>query len=150
MSTDLVLAILHHLGVFAVAGIIAAEWALVRSEMNVARIKQLSTIDTLYGMAAGLVLLIGFARVYFGLKGSAFYVQNPVFWAKIAAFIAVGILSVPPTLLFMTWRNKAKTDPSFVPSSNEIASVRRYVTIEAHIFVLIPILAAAMARGYGL
>jgi putative membrane protein len=150
MGVDLVLAIVHHLGVFTVAAIIAAEWALVRSEMNIRRIRQLSTIDTMYGIAAALVLLVGFARVFFGLKGSAFYMQNPVFWAKVGAFIAIGVLSVPPTLLFLTWRNHAKTDPSFIPAANEVASVRRYVMMEAHIFVLIPILAAAMARGYGL
>jgi putative membrane protein len=150
LSADLILAILHHLGVFTIAGIIAAEWALVRPDMTLAKIRQVSTIDTLYGIAAGLVLLIGFARVFFGLKGAEFYLQNPVFWAKIGAFIVVGIVSVAPTLLFITWRNKAKIDPSFVPSPDEVASVRRYVKIEAHVFVLIPILAAAMARGFGL
>ena len=150
MSTDLILAILHHLGVFTVAGIIAAEWALVRPDMSAAKIRQLSGIDALYGLAAGLVLLVGFARVFFGLKGAEFYLQNPVFWAKIGAFVVVGMVSIAPTLLFITWRNKAKADPAFVPSAEEIASVRRYVKIEAHVFVLIPILAAAMARGYGL
>ena len=150
MSADLVLAILHHLGVFTVAGIIAAEWALVRPEMDLGKIRQVSKIDTLYGMAAGLVLLVGFARVFFGPRGAEFYLQNPVFWAKIGAFIAVGVLSIPPTMLFMAWRNNAKADPSFLPSADEIASVRRYVKMEAHIFILIPILAAAMARGYGL
>jgi putative membrane protein len=73
-----------------------------------------------------------------------------VFWAKIITFIVIGVLSITPTLLLIHWRDKAKKDPSFLPSRDEIANVRRYVKIEAHIFVLIPILAAAMARGYGL
>jgi putative membrane protein len=150
MNTDLILAILHHLGVFTVAAIIAAEWALVRPDMTIEKLRQVVKIDALYGIAAGLVLLIGFARVYFGLKGSEFYMQNPVFWAKIVAFATVGVLSITPTLLFLSWRDKAKANPSFVPSAAEIANVRRYVKIEAHVFVLIPILAAAMARGYGL
>jgi putative membrane protein len=150
LSTDLILAILHHLSVFTIAGIIAAEWALVRPQMSSEKIRQVSAIDTLYGIAAGLVLLVGFARVFFGLKGAQFYLQNPVFWAKIGAFVVVGIISIAPTLLFITWRNKAKADPAFTPSAAEVASVRRYVKIEAHVFVLIPILAAAMARGYGL
>jgi putative membrane protein len=150
MSIDLILAIVHHLGVFAVAAIIAAEWALVRPDITIEKLRQVAKIDALYGIAAGLVLLIGFARVYFGLKGSEFYMQNPVFWAKIVAFATVGVLSITPTLLFLSWRDKAKANPSFVPSAAEIANVRRYVKIEAHVFVLIPILAAAMARGYGL
>lgn len=150
MTLDLILAIVHHLGVFTVAAVLAIEWALVRPGMSMERIRQVAKIDAAYGIAAATVLLIGFARVFFGLKGSAFYMQNPVFWAKIITFATVGFLSVAPTLLFITWRDKAKTNPSFVPSAAEIASVRRYVTIEAHLFVLIPILAAAMARGYGL
>ena len=150
MPLDLILAILHHLGVFTVAGVIAAEWALVRPGMSMEKIRQVAKIDTAYGIAAGLVLFIGFARVFFGLKGSAFYLQNPVFWAKISAFIVVGVLSITPTLLLIHWRDKAKNDPSFLPSADEIRNVRRYVKIEAHVFVLIPILAAAMARGYGL
>jgi putative membrane protein len=150
MSTDLILAIFHHLGVFTIAGIIAAEWALVRPDMSSEKVRQVARIDALYGIAAGLVLLIGFARVFFGLKGSSFYMQNPVFWAKISAFVAVGVLSITPTLLFIHWRDKAKSDPTFLPSAAQIASVRRYIKIEAHVFVLIPILAAAMARGYGL
>lgn len=150
MPLDLILAIFHHLGVFTVAGVIAAELALVRPDMGMERIRQVAKIDSLYGVAAGVVLFIGFARVFFGLKGSAFYLQNPLFWAKITAFIAVGVLSITPTLLFLHWRDKAKNDPSFLPAPAEIANVRRYVKIEAHVFVLIPILAAAMARGYGL
>jgi putative membrane protein len=150
INTDLILAVLHHLGVFTIAGIIAAELALVRPDMTNEKVRQVSKIDALYGLAAGLVLLIGFSRVYFGLKGSDFYMQNPVFWAKIAAFVAVGVLSIIPTLLFISWRDKAKKDPSFVPSADEIASVRRYVKLQAHVFILIPIFAAAMARGFGL
>lgn len=150
MPIDLILAIFHHLGVFTVAGVIAAELALVHPGMSMERIRQVAKIDALYGIAAGTVLFIGFARVFFGLKGSAFYLQNPLFWAKVSAFIAVGVLSVTPTLLFLHWRDKAKSDPSFLPTAAEITNVRRYVKIEAHVFVLIPILAAAMARGYGL
>jgi len=82
MSADLILAILHHLGVFTVAGVIAAELALIRPGMSMEKILQAAKIDALYGIAAGLVLFIGFARVFFGLKGSAFYLQNPVFWAS--------------------------------------------------------------------
>ena len=114
------------------------------------KILQAAKIDALYGIAAGSVLFIGFARVFFGLKGSAFYLQNPVFWAKIIAFIVIGVLSITQTLLLIHWRDKGKKDPSFLPSVDELASVRRYVKIEAHVFVLIPILAAAMALGYGL
>ena len=62
MSTDLILAILHHLGVFTVAGVIAAELVLIRPGMSMDKILQAAKIDALYGIAAGSVLFIGFAR----------------------------------------------------------------------------------------
>ncbi len=150
MLLDLILAAGHHVLVFSIAAIIAAELVLIRPGMNAVQVRQAGKIDFFYGIAAGLVVLVGFARVYFGLKGPDFYLQNPVFWAKIGTFAVVGFLSVPPTLLLLKWRGAAKADAAFLPPAAELAAARRYVRIEAHLFILIPIFAAAMARGYGL
>ena len=57
MSTDLILAILHHLGVFTVAGVIAAELVLIRPGMSMDKILQAAKIDALYGIAAGSVFV---------------------------------------------------------------------------------------------
>ncbi len=150
MLLDLILAIGHHILVFGIAAILAAELVLIRPGINAAQLRQAGKIDLFYGIAAGLVVLVGFARVYFGVKGPDFYLQNPVFWAKIGTFAVVGLLSVPPTLLLLKWRGAAKADATFLPMAAEVAAVRRYLKIEAHLFILIPIFAAAMARGYGL
>ena len=101
-------------------------------------------------MTAVLILLVGFARVFLGAKGSAFYLENPVFWAKIAAFAVVGLLSIAPTIAILKWRRQARTDPAFAPSGSEVAKVRKIMLAELLVFALIPIFAAAMARGYGL
>ena len=108
MSTDLILAILHHLGVFTVAGVIAAELVLIRPGMSMDKILQAAKIDALYGIAAGSVLFIGFARVFFGLKGSAFYLQNPVFWAKIIAFIVCLLGVTFPITGVIMWINRTR------------------------------------------
>src|SRR6266436_6787722 len=104
MLLDLILAIGHHILVFGIAAILAAELVLIRPGINAAQLRQAGKIDLFYGIAAGLVVLVGFARVYFGVKGPDFYLQNPVFWAKIGTFAVVGLLSVPPTLLLLKWR----------------------------------------------
>ena len=150
MSTDLLLAIAHHLLIFTIAAILAIEFALIRPGIDPAQIKRVSRFDLGYGIAAGLLVGVGFSRVYFGIKGPAFYLQNPVFWAKIAAFALVGLMSILPTLRLLAWRRMAERDRAFVPPTAEMTTVRRLLTIEACVFVLIPILAAAMARGYGL
>jgi len=149
-TTDLVLAILHHLLVFSLAGIIAAEFVLVRNAIDASTVRRLARIDRHYGMVATLVIVIGAARVYWGLKGWEFYVYNWVFWAKMAAFLVVGLLSIGPTMRFLAWNRQAGTDAGWRVPETELAAVKTAIRTEAAIFLLIPVFAAAMARGYGL
>lgn len=149
--TDLILAILHHVLVFSLPAILAAEIVLLRgAPPDAGRIIRLARIDMHYGIIAGLVLIVGFARVYHGAKGPDFYLMNPMFWAKIAAFAMVGILSVAPTVRFLRWRRASTADPLFVPPAQEVSGARLLLFGEVFFFVLILIAAAAMARGYGL
>ena len=148
-TTDLLLAIVHHLLVFSLAGIIGAEFVLIRADLPAATLKRLAGIDRHYGIIATLIIIVGIGRVFYGLKGWEFYVYNWVFWAKMAAFLAVGLLSIVPTIRFIAWNRQAKASPSFLVPAAELASVKTYVRAEAFIFLLIPVFAAAMARGYG-
>lgn len=148
--SDLVLAILHHLLILSLAGLLAVERVLVRPGLSGAALGTLGRIDAAYGATAGLILVVGFCRVYLGAKGPAFYLENPVFWAKIAAFAVVGLLSIMPTIAVFKWRKQAQDDPAFTPSDSDVAKVRRAIGWELIVFALIPIFAAAMARGYGL
>ena len=88
--------------------------------------------------------------MFYGIKGAEFYLANLVFWAKIAAFAVVGLLSAPPTIRILRWRRSVRMAPDFVPPAEEIAGVRRFMRLEAGVFFLIPVFAAMMARGYGL
>jgi putative membrane protein len=148
-TTDLLLAIFHHLLVFSLAGIIGAEFVLIRGDPPATTLRRLVGIDRHYGIIAVLIIIVGIGRVFFGLKGWEFYVYNWVFWAKMAAFAVVGLLSIIPTIRFISWNRQAKASPSFQVAAPELASVRGYVRAEAFIFLLIPVFAAAMARGYG-
>ncbi|WFP78203.1 DUF2214 family protein [Mesorhizobium sp. WSM4906] len=148
-TTDLLLAAAHHLLVFSLAGIIGAEFVLVRSELGAATLKRLAGIDRHYGIIATLIVVVGICRVFFGLKGWEFYVYNWVFWAKMVAFIVVGLLSIIPTVRIIAWNRQASGNSSFSVPAAELASVKNYVRAEGFIFLLIPVFAAAMARGYG-
>jgi putative membrane protein len=145
---DLVLAVLHHLLVFSLVAILAMELALVRPGIGAAQIRRVGTVDAAYGALAGLIIVVGFARVFYGAKGSEFFLTNPWFWAKIIAFVIVGILSVPPTMRLAAWRTRLRTDPAFVPAEAEVQNTRRFMHLEALVFILIPIFAAAMVRPY--
>ena len=146
MDIDLILAIGHHLMVFLLVAIFAAELALLRPGLAGLRIRQLARIDAAYGGVAALVVIVGVLRVIFGASGWEYYVGNSVFWAKMAAFLVMGLLTVPPTLAIRRW---AKAGEDYVVPADEIAASQRFIYLQAGVLVLIPIFAAAMARGYG-
>ncbi|SHF76840.1 putative membrane protein [Kaistia soli DSM 19436] len=148
MLVDLVLAILHHLLVFSLFAILAVELVWLKRDLSLPGLQRVGRLDMIYGAVAGAVLVVGILRVFFGLKGYEYYVSSHSFWAKMAAFAVVGLLSIPPTLQMIRWRKRAEAEPGWLPSAPEVAGARRYLHIEAAVFLLILVFAAAMARGY--
>ena len=142
--SDLLLAVLHHVAVFGLVATLAMEGAALGvPSIDPAR---LARLDARFGGMAGLVLLVGGIRVVWGGKGWAFYESNPFFWAKIALFAAIGLLSIGPTLLFVRWRKAAAGDAGFVPPTDELRRARWWVGLEAVLLVPLLACAAAMAR----
>ena len=141
---DLALAIGHHLLIFALFGVLFAELISVRRGMDAATVSRIAAVDLWYGVLAGLIVVVGFSRAVFAAKGWAYYSHNGFFWAKLGTFAVIGLLSVPPTLAFTRWRRSGAA-----PTDVQIGGVRRYLVIEVVLFALLPIFAAAMARGYG-
>jgi putative membrane protein len=141
---DLVLAILHHLFIFALFSVLIGELLLVKIGMGAMAAARMASIDIWYGLLAGLILIVGFARAIFAAKGWMYYEHNAFFAAKIATFLVIALLSVRPTVVFIRWRG-APVDPT----PGQIAEVRRYLWIELVLFPLLLVFAAAMARGYG-
>jgi putative membrane protein len=150
MLTDLLLAIAHHLLMFALLGLLATEMMMLRPGLASDRIIRLSRLDLAYGIVAGLILVVGFSRVFFGIKDPWFYLANPVFWAKIGAFALVGLISIAPTRRILHWRKAVAADATFSPAESEMARVKLLMHYEGAAFLSIPVFAALMARGYGL
>jgi putative membrane protein len=150
MMTDLVLAALHFILIFAIIGILGAEAGLVHEGMDGRQANRVAVLDRGYGAAAGLLLVVGFLRVFYGARGADFYLHNPVFWAKIGVFALAGALSVPPTISFIVWQRRARKEPGFRLATADVLGVRRLVAAQLALLLVIPVLAGAMARGYGL
>ncbi len=149
IDLDLILAIAHHFAVFSVFGLLLAEVVLLQPGLTADRIRQLGMIDSFYGAASVLVVIAGVSRVIWGAAGWEYYVTNWAFWAKMAAFILVGILSVPPTIAVLRWRKELAANPAFSPDVAQVSRLRRFFAGELVAFAFIPAFAAAMARGYG-
>lgn len=148
--TNLLLACAHHILAFGLLGVITAELALCRYPLSQPRLRNLSLLDAAYGILAVLVVVVGVCRLLYGAKGPAFYTGNPVFWMKMASFAAMGIVSIWPTITFIGWKRQAREESNFMPSRDAMGRVRMLITLELALFAPIPLLAAAMARGYGL
>ena len=146
MTTDLILAILHHVAVFGLVAHIMAEAVLLRPGIGAAEIGRLARLDRAYGGIAGLVIVIGILRVIFGIRGYEYYIWNPWFWAKMASFAMIAILSIAPTRRFLAWQRAVQLDPAFVPAVDEVKSVQRLLRAESALVVLVVGFAATMAR----
>lgn len=144
MLGDALLALLHYLSIFAVVAVIVAELVLCKGVLDPATVRRLSGIDRVYPIAALLALATGFARVFLGPKGWWFYGANPFFWAKLGVFIAIGLLSIPPTIAFIRWRKSG-----VAPTAAETAGTRRYISWQTMLLPLLPVCAVLMARGIG-
>jgi putative membrane protein len=149
MSLDANLAILHHLLAFGLVGLVMAEWAVLRGTISAESVRFLQKIDLAYGIVAVALLAVGTLRVFYGIKGGAFYAGNPVFWLKIAFFAATGLVSIAPTVAFIRWVRELKSTAT-LPSTVQWIRIRRLVTLELHLLAVVMIFAAIMARGIGL
>lgn len=143
---DLTLAIAHHFLVFGLAAMLTAELVLLRPGLSGQTALRIARLDAGYGATAGLVVVVGVLRVAFGAKGWAFYQANPFFWAKMASFGLVALLSIPPTLRFLRWRAALKADPALAIAENEVRATKRYLLAEGAVLLLVIAFAAAMAR----
>jgi putative membrane protein len=146
---DALYAYLHFAAILGLAAGLFAEALLLRAAPGAATLRAVGRADLVYGVSAGLVLATGLARVFFGAKGAAFYVANPVFWTKMGLFVLLGLLSIPPTVRILRWNRLAKADASFVPAPGQVGAVRRLVLIELHLLALVPLAAVLMARAIG-
>lgn len=147
---DLVLAILHHILAFGLVAMLMAESVLVKPGMTGATTRRVAGLDAGYGAASVLLIIVGFARVFMAAKGWDYYQANVWFWAKVVTFLAVGLLSAPPTIRYIRWRKQFDADPAWAPTDAEIAGVRRWIGLEVIGLALIIVFAATMARYQGL
>lgn len=117
---DLFLSAFHFLLVFTLVAILAAQSALIRPELTVSSLRLAAGLDRGYGASAVLLLGVGFSRIYWGAKGSSFYLLNPLFWTKIGLFAVIAVLSIPPTLQLIRWTKRAHSHPGFLPSDEDV------------------------------
>ena len=125
MLVDFLLASAHHLLFFGLIAMLAAQSVLLARPLDAAGIGRLAGIDRGYGIAAALLLLVGGARVFHGIKGADFYLHNPWFHAKLGCFLLTALLSILPTLGFLGWRRQLRHQPEWRPAPAQVRTPAR-------------------------
>ena len=149
MTLEAVLAYLHLLAILTMVVFISSEAALCRVQwLNAAVVERLARVDTVYGIAALMVLATGVARTVLGIKGTAWYWTNPLLHVKLTLFIVVGVISIFPNLTYVRWRKALRANGT-LPGEAEISKTRKLVMVQAHLIALIPLVAVFLARGFG-
>ena len=145
MTLEIFLRYVHFVSIFTIVGALASEHLLLKKELTRSEINRLARIDAVYGVAA-LVLLTAGLTLWLGSVGkpAVYYTRNWIFHTKLTLFLAVGLLSIYPTIFFIKNRKE---------NSSEIVEVPKGVfwslRFELLLLFVIPLLAGLMAHGVG-
>ena len=142
-------AFVHHVAAFALVAALTLQFALIREELTFRSARRLQVADAVLGVSALVVLAVGFLRVFYFEKGSAYYFHNGAFIAKISLFVLVALLSIYPTVTFLSWRPAMKEGRLPAVDLGKVRRVRAIIHWELAGAVLIILCAALMARGIG-
>lgn len=149
MILDAILAYLHFTAIFLLFSFLTTQAFVMRQPLDERAIRLVGRVDIWYALSAVAALLTGMLRLGFGAKGADFHLGHWPIYAKVGLFLAVGLISVKPTLEFIRWRRMLDKDPAWKVQPAEQAAMRRLVMIELHLAALIPVFAVMMARGLG-
>jgi|ERR671925_1259523 putative membrane protein len=148
--TTSIMAFLHHLLAFTLTACLVYEFVAYHRNMTIAEMRRIQGVDLVYGISAGLLLVIGLLRVFFFEKGLNFYIQSPFFWVKMAAFLLVAILSIDPTIRYIRWNRAFKRNEMPQIADAEYRRTRLLLGLELIGLVVILLAAPMMARGIGM
>ena len=149
MGWSALFAFLHHAAAFTLVAALVSERILTQESLTLRDAQRILTSDRVFGISAGVVLVIGLLRVAFFEKGEQYYLHSAPFIAKMVLFVIVGVLSIYPTLEFLSWRKALALGEVPAVSEEKMNTVRLILRLELAGAVLIVLCAALMARGIG-
>ena len=149
MTISALFAFFHFIAAFGLAATLFFEWLSFNRELTYNEARRIQNADTWYGIFAGLLLIVGFLRVFYFEKGSAFYFASPFFHLKLTLFVAIGLLSIYPTIRFLAWRKETRQQQAPSISEQEFIRIRRILNAEFILLIALLASASLMAKGIG-
>ena len=140
---------LHLLGLGIGLGAVWARARALRGPLDTDGLRRVFHADAWWGVAALIWISTGLVRMIAGLeKGTEFYLQNHVFWGKMALLLVILLLEIGPAVTLGRWRRQVAsgTRPDTAPAER----FARISVAQAVLVVLMVLAATAMARGIGM
>jgi len=141
---------LHLLAAGVAAGLLLTEYWLCRRLPDRSQVRLLGTVDLGYFLALIASLATGLARALYFARGPDYYLTNQLFWLKISVFVLIGLVALGPTLQYIRWNREARSAQAFAPLTREVGRVRASIALGLGLWLVLPLLAVLVARGYGL
>ena len=86
-------------------------------------------------------------RVFYFEKGADYYFHSHAFLTKLSIFIAVALLSIIPSVEFLSWRKDVRKGQVPAVTEQKLRFLRKVIHGELIAVVIILLCAAIMARG---
>lgn len=143
------LAYAHLIAILSWVVFIGSSTALACAEwLNAAALARLARVDRIAGIGAMAVLITGLARVLWGTKGAAWYLEQPLLWGKLGLWLLMVAGGIGASRRIQAWQ-RACVSGAGLPSADQLATVRRRLMAASHLMVVVPLLAVCLARGLG-
>jgi putative membrane protein len=145
VTTPWLSAALSALHVLAIALSIASVWSRYRA-IRAGDVDRILAADNVWGISALLILGSGLGRLFGPFeKGLAWYLANPLFLHKMILFGGILVLELWPMITFIRWRIARARGGA--PDLRHLPALARVNLAQIVILVLMPFVAAGMARG---
>jgi putative membrane protein len=143
-----ILAALHLLALGIGLGAVWTRGRALRGPLDTAGLRRVLYADSWWGIAAILWIGTGLVRAFGGFeKGSAYYLHNHLFWAKMGLLAAILLLELHPMITLIRWRTQLARGHQ--PDTTAAPRLARVSFLQAAIVILMVLAATGMARGYG-
>ena len=130
--------------------VLAFEMLMLKQPLTLETTKKIIRYDAIYGMSAGLILVIGGLRVMYFEKGAYYYLHSAPFFTKMALFILVGLISIYPTMTFLKWNKSIKQGILPTVTEAQTRKLRLVIHVELTLLGLMILCAVLMAKGIGI
>ena len=149
MTLRWLLAALHLLALGIGLGSIFARGYTARKLDSGKSLGALLLADSFWGLSASLWIPTGLLRAFGGFeKGSAYYLDNTLFWVKMGLLVAVLVLEIWPMNRLIQWRIRLRTNQAIDTQLAQRIAVISY--LQTGLIILMVLAATAMARGIDL